>query len=189
MRETSSDLSLWRSSGGQAFFLIGEPDLLPPGPFRIVNGEDRSLSVTRESLEPFVISRDKAIAILDESVQKHAESIIRRKKELQLLGAGTEGQGSLDPSALDRVKTFFHSEEAKTTVRSLTAALRKAADKIERSPADIEKSIGELFSKFTQEMDEDERTGKEKGDEERKQRIGIAVRDSIANSLRNINKQ
>jgi hypothetical protein len=189
MRETSSDLSLWRSSGGQAFFLIGEPDLLPPGPFRIVNGEDRSLSVTRESLEPLVISRDKAIAILDESVQKHAESIIRRKKELQLLGAGTEGQGSLDPTALDRVKTFLHSEEAKTTVRSLAAALRRAADKIERSPADMEKSLSELFAQFIQEITEEEKRAKEKNDAERKTRIGIAVKDSIANALKDINKK
>jgi hypothetical protein len=186
MNETNNNRSLWRSSDQQEFFLIGDVGVLPPGSFRILDGEGESLAVAYESLAAFAIDRKDAKTILEESLQAHVESIVRRKKELQLLETETGAQESID---LDRVKAFLQSEEAKRTVRSLAAALRQAADKIERSPADIEKSLGQLFAKFINEITAEEQRTKEKNAEERKKRIGSAVKDSIANALKDINKK
>jgi hypothetical protein len=181
MSEIDNNRSLWRSSDQQEFFLIGEPGLLPFGSFTIMNGEDQSLAVDRGSLAPFAVSRKDATDYLEKSLQVYVEAVIRRRKELQLL-ENDGGRG--EPIDIDRVKAFLHSEEAKATIRSLAGALRKAADRIERSPADVEKSLNQLFAQFMREMTAEEQRGKAKNDQERKQRIGIAVQDSIANSLK-----
>jgi hypothetical protein len=186
MNETKNHLALWRSSDQKEFFFIDVPGQLPPGSYVILNSEGQSLKVEQGSLAPFAIDPQEAKIILEESLHAHAESIIRRKKELQLLGTET---GTKETIGLHLVKAFLHSEEAKTTVRSLAAALRRAADKIERSPADMEKSLSELFAQFIQEITEEEKRAKEKNDAERKTRIGIAVKDSIANALKDINKK
>ena len=185
MNETNDNRSLWCAADSKAFFLVANAELLPPGSYSIRNGEGQSVGVTEESLAAFAVDPAAARVFLETSLAAHAEAVVARNKELELVGVE---KTTPQPVDREKIRAYLLSKEAKTSVRSMAAALRKAADKIERSPGDIEKYMGELVGIFMGEMMADEKK-EEKNDKDRKTRIGMAVKDSIANALKDLNKK